>query len=311
MLPQYPEFTKLTIEHKSLIADFTGQFESYSDFNFTSLFAWDTDGSTSVSWLQGNLVIRLPDYMTAEPILSLLGVNNTDEVIRVLLKDHGPMKLVPRVVVEDIKELSTFDIQEERDHFDYIYSTSHITHLEGREYKKKRNKIQSVLQSHSKTLTSEYTSSLTSTLGKEIMEVFDIWSISKKPKEAQSEYLDGDYTAERLALQRLLTHADQLDLRFTLIRDAGRLVAFSINERINSKTAICHFEKALDVHPQFSSYVAVEAVKDLWALGCKYVNWEQDLGIAGLRQSKQSFQPIELLKKYSISTGVSGDELNK
>ncbi len=32
-----------------------------------------------------------------------------------------------------------------------------------------------------------------------------------------------------------------------------------------------------------------------------HVNLEQDLGIPGLRASKQSYQPVKLIKKYTIS----------
>jgi len=33
----------------------------------------------------------------------------------------------------------------------------------------------------------------------------------------------------------------------------------------------------------------------------QYVNMEQDLGIAGLRKSKESYQPVRMVRKFSLS----------
>jgi len=40
--------------------------------------------------------------------------------------------------------------------------------------------------------------------------------------------------------------------------------------------------------------------------GVKYLNFEQDLGLTGLRLSKKSFHPVNYLKKYKVSSLSTG-----
>jgi hypothetical protein len=42
------------------------------------------------------------------------------------------------------------------------------------------------------------------------------------------------------------------------------------------------------------------AFKKLRALGCEFINFEQDMGIAGLKQAKRLWRPVKYLKKYTI-----------
>jgi hypothetical protein len=82
----------------------------------------------------------------------------------------------------------------------------------------------------------------------------------------------------------------------------GETKAFSINEKLSGDTAICHFEKALKTHhASLNTFLVKEVAVKLCELGCRWINWEQDLGLDGLRRSKLSYQPAHYLKKFTIT----------
>jgi hypothetical protein len=78
-------------------------------------------------------------------------------------------------------------------------------------------------------------------------------------------------------------------------------VGFSLCEAVNKDYAICRFHKSVlnykHLDAFFSNLVAIE----LKHLGSKYLSWEQDLGVEGLREFKSSYKPIKFLKKYTIT----------
>ena len=78
MIALFPEFSKIDISHRYEIEAITSKFEPYSDFNFVSLFCWDTDGSAAVSVSNDNLIIKIPDYINGIPVYSMLGDSKID-----------------------------------------------------------------------------------------------------------------------------------------------------------------------------------------------------------------------------------------
>jgi len=100
MIPVFPIFTALTLEHKSEVESITSKFEPYADFSFVNLFAWCLDTQTEISLLNDNLVIRLPDYITGETTMySLIGKTKMDESVDELLKLSDSLTLVPEQVI--------------------------------------------------------------------------------------------------------------------------------------------------------------------------------------------------------------------
>lgn len=291
-LPTFPVFTELCIEQKVIIEAITSRFAPYSDFNFISLYSWNTDNSVRVSLLHGNLVIKLPDYLTGKPIVSILGDQKVNESIRLLLEKNESLKLVPEATIDALKDPESFSLEEDADNHDYLYDLEEITRLYGSKFKKIRNKLNSFKRSNI-VVQVENSSGLKEVEKKEFIRLFDQWT--KTAKQSQT-----DSATERIAIIRLLDASDSLNCIFTKIRLGHQLVAFSISELIDNKYAVCHFEKALSTPDNLFIFVAHEGSLALLSKGVKYANWEQDMGLAGLREAKSKWQPRSFLKKYSI-----------
>lgn len=294
MNKKYPSFSDISIEHHNRITKHNEVFKPYSDFNFTSLFCWNIDNSAQIAELNGNLLIKLPDYLTGEPVISVLGINDIEDTIDAILKFTDKIGLVPHTVIQSITDRSKFEIVEDVNNFDYVYDVSKIANLSGGELKKKRNKVNKVIKDIGEHTEVSNTMTLTDNDKLEIMALFERWvEENQEPTENSAQ--------ERVALSRLLDHADSLNIITTQVRLHGRLIGFSINELLSNNYAICHFEKASLVHDNIYAFLATHSAKELTQHKVKLVNWEQDLGIEGIRKSKLSYQPVEYLKKYTIT----------
>lgn len=292
MIPKYPEFTRLSVAHKDQIVRFTSNFDPYSDFNFTSLLCWDITETTSVSDLNGNLVIKLPDYVTTKTLVSILGKTKIKETVKTLISDCEVLELVPEVVV---KQLNTndYELTEDRDQFDYVYDLEAQVQLNGKKHKNTRNKINSFLRNYEERIDIRKINFSDKEKCRKILDIFDDWAEDK---------LKAGYavTNEKIAAKRLLKYATKLNLIGLQISMDGKTIGFSINEFLENDYAICHFQKSILKIPHIDTFLSNIVSKELKHFGCKYINWEQDLGIDGLRKSKSSYYQEFFLKKYRV-----------
>lgn len=300
MIPKFPEFKKLELSDKDEINDFVKKHPPYSDYNFVSLWSYNTKDTVSLSRLNDNLVIQFEDYLTNQPFYSFLGTNEVKETIDTLLqylKQHNlssQLKLIPEVVV---KSLSTnnhaFVIEEDIDNHDYILETDGIIKLKGGKYRGKKNFINRFMRNYPKhqivilDLKNPQTQ-------KEIYTLFSNWAIKQKKTEKETEI-------EQKAIRRLLESAIYFNLHALGIYIDNKMIGFSINEVAHSHHGVIHFEKADTTYEGIFSYIKHQTAKHLSEKGCAYINYEQDLGIEGLRKAKKQWHPIGYLKKYSIS----------
>lgn len=296
MIQTYPQFSKLTLNLADEINAFTGQFEPFSDFNFTSLFSWDTDGSAELAWLNNNLVIRLPDYLDGHSVYSLLGRHKIEESVQTLLKKTDKLELVPEMVVSALAGDSAYRITEDPDNFDYIYEVAHLSELAGNKFKKKRNKANVFKKDHENyELVVRVTRQLDKAHAEKLKQVDREWATATPRAK-------GDILAERKAIDRLLDNFAAFKLVLIEVVVDGEIKAFSINELLDREYSICHFEKALSTHHEhLNTFLTIEVARELQAAGSRLMNWEQDLGLEGLRRSKHSYHPVHMLKKYTVS----------
>ena len=129
MIPNFPHFGQLSLEDKSEIEQITWQFPTYSDYNFVSLYSWDTQQKTEVSKFDDNLIVKFLDYITNESFFSFIGTGDPENTIKNLTlyarekSANTKFRLVPQEVIKQITRRELFDIQADRDNFD-IFSPS-------------------------------------------------------------------------------------------------------------------------------------------------------------------------------------------
>jgi uncharacterized protein len=293
MIAKFPSFSPLELNHKDEIQTLTSKFEPYSDFNFVSLFCWNTAGSTKISDLNGNLVINLPDYITGEPVYSLLGDSKIDSSLEDLLQVTPRLRMVPEVVIKNISDPHKFYLEEDWGHFDYIYSLQEHATMPGGKFKEKRKKANKFERAYAGRYRVDELALSNSAHKQMLRDVFRQWAtVKNKPAE--------ESRAEGLAIDRLWKNASSLDLIGLLVTVDGKASGFSITEIVHSQNAIYHFHKTLPIFENIDVFLTRETAARLCDKGATAINWEQDLGIAGLRASKQSYKPIRQLKKFTV-----------
>ena len=80
----------------------------------------------------------------------------------------------------------------------------------------------------------------------------------------------------------------------------GKVVAFTLGERLTEDTFDVHFEKAYaDLQGAYAMINREFVRREL--SDYTYINREEDMGIPGLRQAKLSYQPDSLVEKGIVT----------
>lgn len=302
MIPQFPDFKHVEIADRKAVEAHTHRFDPYSDFNFTSLWAWDTSNERMISELNGNLVVKFTDYSTHEPFLSFLGDNETEHTARTLIdysRANGmpaELRLVPEVSTKNIRP-SVLKMEEDRDNFDYIYSVQSLASLKGNAYMSKRGRSNK-FRRENPSIVVEVIDLANTDAQTSILSVIGSWEKGKV--DGHKSY---EIEHERAAITRLCQTADSHDLAATGIFHDRTLIGFSIEEMLPSDFAICHFWKADTSRAGIFDFLMQEKAKHLDTMGVLFLNYEQDLGLPSLRQSKSSYRVVHFLMKYTVLLG--------
>ena len=170
---------------------------------------------------------------------------------------------------------------------EYIYKTETLAGLRGSKLSKKRNLI-----SQFERLYSPY----------EIREIGerDFDTIRKLNDEWRREHHDMlSIENEQKALAAALGNYAALGLHGLILTAGGKIEAFAIFSPLNSDSWTVHFEKARSDCKGAAQVINQQTAKYLTGK-CEYINREQDLGIPGLRQAKQSYMPDRMLKDFLL-----------
>jgi uncharacterized protein len=299
MLPD--DFKPIDIQHKEIFDRFFLQDPpETSESTFTNLFIWRHHYKPI--WLQREnclLIILQPD-VSLPFCLTPIGPGNKRKALDILceqLKKLNPEVKVCRVSEGFVKKYVDHDRYVsflDRDNSDYVYRTLDLIRLAGREYHKKKNRLNRFIKNH----TFEYRH-LDIELVECLLDMQEKWCRIKECADKP------DLLAEDYAVYEALTHFEELDYQGGAIQINSTIEAFSLGESLNTNTAVIHFEKANPEIPGLYSAINQLFCSNKWS-NLEYINREQDLGIEGLRKAKESYNPHHMVNKYTLSPKKSG-----
>lgn len=297
VIPQFPNFKKITLDDRKVIEEHHKKYPPYSDFNFVSMWCYNTEGKMLISYLNDNLIVKFQDYITSKSFYSFHGTNQITNTISALLrsgssKTKPKLKLIPQSSVPNGILSDNLIVEEDLDNHDYILSIRQLKFLKGKKYRGKKNFVNRFTRKYSfKEVNMDLNDK---SVQKDINNLFHLW-------RGNSNLSLDDVKNELVAVNRIFELSnDHKSLHAIGIYVDNSLIGFTINEVVHDKFAILHFEKADIAYEGIYAYLMFATANHLAQFGCKYINYEQDLGIPGLRKAKRSFFPTSMLKKYII-----------
>lgn len=301
MIPKFPVFKEIELRDQADIEAITKAYPGYSDFNFTSMWCWDINGKMRISALNQNLVVKFTDYMTGDFFYSFIGSDNlndtTSKIIDLLKKESAEpiINLVPEHTA-GIIDRRKFRVEESRDHFDYILDNKKLIDYKGRSLRHHASGKRKFLETYGERVNVKNIDLSNSEAQDKLIYLHKIWIKNKiSENKVYSEF-------ESIAIERFFAKEKPRGNFIAIgIFYMDELIGFTIDELAEGETAVRHFMKADKNYHGIYSYLASKSSEALISKNKPYVNIEQDLGQKGLRQAKKSFDPINFLKKYSVS----------
>lgn len=293
-------FKDIALEDKALIHGYfkKGQYRN-SECTFTNLFIWRDCYAVQWAVIDELLVIK-PTVGEDTWILPPYGdytkhdVNGVLEQVQEYFSSIGK-PLIIRAITEEFAQVfvqycpGRLALEEERDLFDYFYAGDDLRQLKGRKYHSKRNHLSNFRKNYP-----DYVYRLMTEADiPAVKEYIDLWC---KQKECQGKF-DAGMICERKAIYEALHYFHELDYTAALIELDGQIVAFTMGELVNDQTLVVHVEKADGQINGLYGMIHQEFLLQQWP-EVAFVNREEDTGDEGLRKAKESYYPIELIKKY-------------
>ncbi|MBU1104791.1 phosphatidylglycerol lysyltransferase domain-containing protein [Candidatus Parcubacteria bacterium] len=290
----YPNFCLMSSRHLGMIKKYLKDFYPYSDFNPVSILCWDYSHQASFSVLDGNLVIALKNYLKDSVAFSFLGTKNVHNSVTVLLRDKKELRFVPKEVCKILENYPLqYNIHSDRDSFDYVLDIPLHKNLSGNKFKSLRRQVVGFKKA--------YPDSVLRLLDlkkrkekKQALQLRKKWCLAKgfNRLEAQNDIY---------SINKFFEIERSIDsLNFGLfIKD--KLIAFTLNEKLENGWCMGHFGCSDADFDGASYHLEYEELGWLEKNGCRYLNMQQDTGISGLREYKNTFRPDFFLEKFTVS----------
>lgn len=282
------KFRNLELKDKIELEKFKNLTPKYNcDFSFTDLYVWNSFYHTEICIEHNTLFLR---YTIDKKHLYFMPLGNVEYGISKLIDYTRQTNDSLKIINAEQQDLPTipkdFYLVHVRQNDDYVYLARDLSELVGKKYKSKRNFVNSFQQNYNYEIKK-----LEDFDEKEEMRFLEIWS-QYNPEEDRHSFL-----GEKEAIHKSIQNKRHLNLDGLLLKCNSKIIGLTIGSYQND-TFITHFEKVDYSYrgaSQMINYLLANQVKDK----VTYINREEDLGIEGLRKSKLSYHPIQMIQSYT------------
>jgi len=292
------EFKPLKLSDKAWVDRHIKYEDSRScDFNFTNVLIWGSTYSLTAAEISGMLIFRtVVDDITyySFPI----GSGDMRAAVLELLRhseECGEAFNLRGITEKNAEKIDIlfpclFDFIEERSYYDYIYSAEKLATLSGKRLHAKRNHINRFESTYNWSFEPINEDNMA-----QCAEMNEEW-VRRNADEKDF----GTFSSEQEALGKTFENYKALGLEGGALLVDGKVVAFTIGEKLNSDTYVVHFEKAFKeiegaysmINREFVRYVIQKHPEIV------YINREDDTGAENLRRAKASYYPEFLIEKF-------------
>lgn len=284
-----------------------------ADYGFANLFIWRKAYRPQIAFCGSRLLVGMPQWhVYAYP----KGDGDVRPSIELLLEEahsRGDKLVIRGLTDKTLGEFlplygDRFEITEDRDNADYIYTSEKLCNLAGRHLSSKRNHIKHFERNGAWEFHKIAADSCCCVTSCKTLVDAEGHEYKKSSIEEARDFVaefyreknDPDLEAEAGAIEEMFRNYKELGFIGGLLYQNDEPVAFTAGTKLDNEVFDVHFEKALPgvegaytmVNREFARLVKAE-LPDIVAF-----NREEDMGIEGLRKAKESYHPDILLMKY-------------
>jgi Uncharacterized conserved protein len=290
------QFKEISLSDKQWIRSLLEMSDFRSEeYNFTFMYIWRHVFHYRAAQMNQHLILKAAWAGRPPSYLYPAGCGDVAPIIEAIRADAASAgtPLVFHTVLTEQKTLletlypGQFSFMSVDDYFDYVYDAQSLITLSGKKLHAKRNHI-----NRFKAENPDWTyEAITGANLPEVLQMSDDWL--KRHMEDATRSLE----QESLSVYAAIRDFCALGMDGGLLRVNGRIVAFSMGDRLNSDTYLVHIEKAYsDIHGAYAMINQQFAEHN--CQGYRYINREDDSGQEGLRKAKQSYRPAFLVEKF-------------
>ncbi len=296
-IPSFPLFAPLSLQHEALLNQYTASFPYSSEYTFPTLWCWNIDSKVALSILYGNLVIQSTDHATGKYCLSFLGNYSINATMDVLLQvaeerdDYLPYLIhVPTQAVDGVASNEKYILIEDPCSDEYICSVDDLATFRGAKYRAQRNLINRFQKGNCWKI--QFLDMNSPQNLHDVENLNQIW--------IQKQLHKGNDVALYINALRKVAEIQDAKIRTLGLYTDGCLIGYNIYALSHHGMAIGLFEVANTDYRGVYAFLKNQVARDLLSNGYRYLNMQEDLGITGLRLSKERYHPIFSLRKYAV-----------
>ncbi len=265
----------------------------HSENTFGTLFCWRSYGHYKICEHEGCLIIKgeTESYHSYRFPIGPLKPDVFHATVKLArdLGEEAPLLILEPWQFSWMKEnYPDLVLKPDRDFFDYVYKSDILSSLPGQEFlsvRKQLNKFRRKCPSTVSLITESNMDAVLEFLVKWCQQrECDKYTILKHEKEA---------------IKEAVQYFDELGFSGITVNTKGEIGGIAIFEELNPTTAVVHYEKALPdcegIYKEVNIQTALH-LKDRFL----YINRESDMGIPGLRESKERYHPDHQVKLYYL-----------
>lgn len=185
-----------------------------------------------------------------------------------------------------------FDLDNNRDLHEYIFSVQTMLEFPGKVHARRRTEIRSFWRDFGERAS---VGLITQNDLEEVLDFAYRW-LKENAETHDEEALEREMTC----IRKQIANYDTLHLSGTVIRVDGKIGAFCYGVPLNDEYYDVLIEKGDRSFPGIYRVLRQESTK-LNVSGYKHINFEEDVGVTGLRRLKESYCPEFMIEKYVVT----------
>jgi hypothetical protein len=267
--------------------------QAHSDNTFSNMVCWNHYAHYTYAFIEGNVILAstIDSVTRFRPPTGPRNPGLLRSLIRLAseVSDNEPIVLIDPDTARWMKEICPgINLIPDRNHFEYVYRATDLAELPGKNYLTIRRQISKFRRNCTNVVEP-----ISRENWEEVKRFLIEWC---EWKGCESDQV---LAHEKEAVFFAIDHFDELPLSGLAIRVFSKIGAISLYERLNSDTALVHFEKGLPdcegIYKAINNEAAIRLARKF-----TYINRESDLGVAGLREAKMRYHPDHMVEVFSM-----------